>query len=83
MQKPRPKKRDVCDGCHNHAPLLMPVGIMPGWPIVVWEMLCLECRTTMQVSRHWNRYYVPAYILEHSSRREDRERYAEYVATMV
>jgi hypothetical protein len=83
MQKPPPRKNAVCDGCHENAPLLMPVGVMPGWPIVVWEMLCGECRTAMRVSRHWDRHCVPAYILEHSSRREDRERYAEYVETTI
>jgi hypothetical protein len=44
MQRPEPKKHDMCEGCLEPATLLMPVGYAPGFPIIVWQRLCLRCR---------------------------------------
>lgn len=77
-EKPKPQKHAECDQCEHIKPLLMPFGLIPGWPIVVWQMLCMDCRTTQQVSRHWDRYCVPAYHFEHP---RDPRRDAEMRAT--
>jgi hypothetical protein len=66
MKKPQPKKHAECDQCLRDRPLLMPVAFIPGWPIVMWSMLCWQCRTSIQVSRHWDRYCIPGYIYENS-----------------
>lgn len=80
MRKPPPKKHAACCQCRRVKPLLMPVGMAPGWPVIVWEHLCLECRTSQQCSRFWDRYYTPAYHLEHSPDQDLRQTYQEWLA---
>lgn len=80
MEKPSPKKNARCDGCQEVKPLLMPMGYAPGFPIIVWEHLCMECRTSQQMSRYSSSYYMPAYHLEHSACGVDRAAYQEWLA---
>lgn len=44
MRRPEPKKNALCHGCWHIKPLLMPVGIIPGWPVVIWHLWCVDCR---------------------------------------
>lgn len=80
MKRPDPKKNDHCDMCDKLSPLLMPFGWIPGWPVVTWELLCLDCRTSIQCSRWWNRYGGPAYHMEHSPDPDKRAAYEEWLA---
>jgi acetone carboxylase gamma subunit len=79
MRKPPPKKNAECNHCLQVKPLLMPVGMAPGWPLIVWEHLCLECRTSQQMSRFEDRHYTPAYHLEHSPDPHLRQVYQEWL----
>ncbi len=83
MQKPPPKKNCECDQCLEVQPLLMPVGGAPGFPVIVWEHLCLTCRTSAQMSKHSNRYWMPAYHLEHSHDPEKRQTYQKWLEASV
>jgi len=80
MRKPSPKKNAECEQCHRDVALTMPVGFAPGWPMIVWQQLCLQCRTSVQMSRHWDRYCIPAYHLEHSADGDLRDTYRKWLA---
>lgn len=80
MQKPAPKKHSECDQCLRVKPLLMPVGGAPGWPIIVWQHLCLDCRVAEQMSKYSSDYWMPAYHLEHSPDPAKRQTYQEWLA---
>ena len=76
MQKPQPKKHAECQQCLRTAPLLMPVGFAPGFPVIVWQRLCLRCRLNA-VSDKWA---VLASDLQHSKHQNAREAYPEWLA---
>ena len=80
MKKPDPVKNGECVHCHRDVRLTMPIGYIPGWPIVVWIQLCTECRCAVQCSRHWDRYGVPAYHMEHSPDEKRRLVYRQWLA---
>lgn len=79
MERPQPKKHAECEQCLREKPLLMPVSWIPGWPMVVWSLLCLDCRTSSETSRHWSRYGCPGYRLEHSHDAAERETFQEWL----
>lgn len=76
MDRPEPKKHDKCEGCLEDAPLLIPVAFAPGWPVIVWQRLCLACRLSM-TSDKW---IFMASDMQHHKRRETREAYPEWLA---
>lgn len=45
----------------------------------MWQMLCWQCRTAMQVSRHWDEYCIPGYIYENSHDPELRATYGKWL----
>lgn len=59
MKRPQPRKHSECEHCLRDMPLLMPVALIPGWPIVVWVHLCIDCRLSLQMSKHRDRYCEP------------------------
>lgn len=79
MKRPDPKKHDYCDKCDRLMPLLMPVSFVPGWPIVVWEMLCIDCRLNVRLSRHFNSYGIPGDVMRFSHRKISRDAYDEWI----
>ena len=78
MKRPKPKRHAECDHCHRDKPLLMPVGGAPGWPVIVWQLLCLDCRLneSHQPSRHW----TPAEWMRFHHRPEVRAAYDNWLA---
>jgi hypothetical protein len=76
MKRPEPLKHGECDGCLTFTGPLMPVGTAPGWPVIVWERLCLSCRLNMTRSK----YAVMATDIQHSSRAETRSAYSDWLA---
>lgn len=80
MKKPEPKKNDFCLGCFKVKPLLMPVSLIPGWPIVVWEHRCLECRTGfLWGSAEDDRYGVHGDTYKFSHLQKQRDAYDEWL----
>lgn len=80
MNRPKPKKHALCLKCFEVKPLLMPVGIIPGFPVVVWELLCLQCRMTARCERarnHRHGFYADAY--KFSPRKDQRDAYDEWL----
>lgn len=76
MQRPEPEKNGECEGCLEDAPLLMPVGFAPGFPVIVWQKLCLRCRM-VATSDEWS---TIASDLMHSKHRGAREAYPKWLA---
>lgn len=54
MKQPKPQSNAECQGCLKRKPLLMPVAIIPGWPVVAWLNLCLECRMNARYEKSQN-----------------------------
>lgn len=79
MRKPQPKKHAECDHCHRVKPLLMPFGWIPGFPFVMWELLCWRCRCSVQLSRHSQWYGVPADVERWSHDPNDWKRYEQFL----
>lgn len=77
MHKPQPKKDAECDGCCELKPLLMPVGGAPGWPVIIWEMLCLQCR--LNSPQRPSEYWKPGEWMQFNSDPEIRAQYDEWL----
>lgn len=45
-------KHAECESCLEDAPLLMPVGTAPGFPVIVWQRMCLSCRLSARSDKH-------------------------------
>lgn len=80
MQAPRPIKQSECEQCLKVKPLLMPVSFIPGWPIVVWGLLCVDCRLNVRLSKHSDNYCEPGEMWQFSHRKEQRDAYDEWLA---
>jgi hypothetical protein len=79
MQRPEPKKHAECSQCLEHAPLLMPVAIAPGFAVFTWPLLCLLCRLNVRS----NDYEMLASDLLHSRHEESRAAYPEWMAAEI
>jgi len=79
MHKPKPKKNAECGRCLERKPLLIPVDFVPGWPIVIWEHLCFECRMQVQFSKHSDFYCEPGSIWKYSNNPESRAKYKKWL----
>lgn len=79
MQKPMPLKYSACEGCDEESLLLMPVGFAPGFPVIVWLRLCLQCRLN-EISNEW---CLMADDIKHHQRPETRAAYPEWLAATV
>jgi len=79
MQRPEPIKHGTCECCDEYAPLLMPVGFAPGFPVIVWLRLCLSCRLSMTSDK----YTLMASDIQHSVRASARDAYVDWLAATV
>lgn len=79
MQRPAPRKHSVCDGCDKRSELLMPCGFAPGAPVIVWQLLCLDCR----MSERSDEWCMTADDLKHHRRPETRAIYPEWLQATV
>ena len=75
MQRPEPLKNAECECCLEPAPLLMPVGFAPGFPVIVWLRMCLKCR----LNERSDKYSMMASDLQHGKRVETREAYDRWL----
>jgi len=75
VKRPEPIKGSECMFCLEIKPLLMPVPMAPGWPVIVWPCLCLDCRVNAR-SDEWASL---GWEMEHHPRRETRKAYAEWL----
>lgn len=76
MKRPAPKKNAECGCCLKVKPLLMPVAYIPGMPVVVWELQCLECRLLHRYERaQTNDHGCPAELWRYASHPPMREGY--------
>jgi hypothetical protein len=73
---PKPKKLEECSRCLEVKPLLMPVPIAPGWPVIVWPLLCLSCR----LNERSDECGTLGWDLEHHPSAETRAAYGEWLA---
>lgn len=78
MERPQPKKHAECENCLEHAPLLMPVGFAPGFPVIVWRRMCLKCR----LSERSDRWSILASDLLHSPSEAARNAYNDWLAAV-
>ena len=79
MKRREPKKNAECEGCLEHAPLLMPVAVAPGMAIFVWQLLCLQCRLSTRSDEN----QMVASDLLHSPREQSRAAYPEWMAAEI
>jgi hypothetical protein len=79
MERPKPLKHAECECCLEDAPLLMPVGFAPGFPLIVWQRMCLACRLTATSDQ----YSMAASDIQHGKRPETRAAYSEWLAATV
>jgi hypothetical protein len=79
MQRPQPQKHAECQECLRVMPLLMPVSFIPGWPCVIWELLCLGCRLNVRMSKHGTKYGEPGDVWKYSARKTQRDAYDEWL----
>ena len=76
MEKPSPLKHAECESCLEDAPLLMPVGIAPGFPVIVWQRMCLSCR----LSARSDQYAMLESDLLHSPNEQARAAHPRWLA---
>jgi hypothetical protein len=79
MKKPSPEFNKECPGCLQQKPLLMPVPVAPGWPIIMWELLCIECRLNVR-SDEWG---TLGWELKHSKNKKTRDSYSKWIAATL
>ena len=79
MHRPNPLKNAECECCLVQAPLLMPVGFAPGWPVIVWQRMCLACR----LNTASDSTLALATDLQHARRAETRAAYHRWLDAAV
>ena len=79
MERPKPLKHAECESCLEQAPLLMPVGFAPGFPVIVWQRMCLACRMTAT----GDQYSALASDLQHAPKAHTRAAYNKWLVATI
>lgn len=81
MKQPKPKKHDYCTMCDEHKPLLIPVSVIPGWPVVMWLYFCFDCRLQHYHNKRDAHFNYNGESWKYSAYKSRRKAYREWLIT--